>query len=245
MPHEAHLVPDPSGQETTGIKPTKLSIVIAELKANPDVFYAGKISKNLGVKPIPVNGDFSKEWSETVDIIVSPRTPIFDTGGLNGFMDRLNRPIVRRLSKLFANVKPIWKDSAYTERNGRIHIGRLYYDEPFARIQTHSQRTVTSFDPEATARLEMLTGTSEEDSDEQVWRRIWVRVYPEPMVARILFELESGAYHGTLLMAQGEGLEELVGGKSSLKGSLVQRLKDYYAQQPVSKIADLPTRPKQ
>lgn len=243
MKEEKSLALNSSSQKTTGIKPTKLAIVIAELKANPNVFYAGEIIKDEGIKPIPVKGTSSGGWSETVDIIVSPATPTFDPSDLNKFMLSLDKPIVRRLRKLYKGVKATWYDSAYPE-NGGIHVGKLYYDEPFAIIQTHIQKTVTSLDPEATARLKMLTGISEKDLDEEVWRRIWVRVYPEPITAGTLFGLESGAYNGTLLFAEGEGLEDLVGGKSRLRKAYMDRLVDYYAQngqqQLTPKIAKLP-----
>jgi hypothetical protein len=198
---------------------TKLDIVITELKANPTIFYAGEIFKELTVRP----GYGS--WSETVDIIVAPKAPIFDIDRLNRFMHGL-----------VTSVEPTQHDDAYpNDSRGGIHLGRLYFDEPIAHIHSDIQRVVTAIDPDAANRLKLTLGTSEEHREEDIFRRAWVRLYPEPVSAQTMYDYERSELSGDIVSADAR----LPYREHWLESQDVEKLKALYRKGPLSKITGL------
>ena len=160
---------------------SKLEEVQEQLRANPDLYYAGEIFKH------PPAGPGVGYWSETVDIIVAPVKPIFDIKRLNEFMHGLIK-----------GLKPTSRDGATEWGEGGIHLGRLYFDESIGKQVRKIKTHITAIDHEALQRVGITPGESESAEEEDIQRRTWVRVYPDPTSARTIYEYKNGVNEGNI-----------------------------------------------
>lgn len=148
------------------------------LQTNRGVYFAGEI----------LHSNYGSGWLEAVDIIVAPVKPIYDASKLNKFMDSLIPEIPRSA-----------RDEAYKISEGSdFSLGRLYFDETIGTTRKEIKITTTTVEPEALKRAGVSIGESHETKDEQLQRRIWVRVYPDVNSAQLVAEYEQGVKEGTV-----------------------------------------------
>lgn len=156
---------------------SKLVIVREQIFANPNVFYAGELTGYGGMGG----------WTQTVDMIISPTKPIYDSKKLNLFMDGL-----------ISGIQTSARDEARSRGDGGIDLGKLYFDEPIGKIETETFTFVSPIEVSALQNAGITIGKTHNKSEENLMRRTWVRVYPSQVLAKLVFEYEFGVTKGTI-----------------------------------------------
>lgn len=196
---------------------TKIATVREQLKANPDVYFAGEVYRYDSGAP-----EYGY-WTEMVDMIVAPKIPQFDGDKLNLFMD-----------SLISGIEPSSRDAARSQSDGYINLGKLYFDETIGSIRKTTLTTIVTTEPEIIQRADRQVGESREEWQAEIRRRTWVRVYPDPGSASAVYEYENGIANGTVEPNTSHGYAQ-----HWLNGDQVRQLKRQYAQNPVSKVMGL------
>lgn len=173
--------PAPDNVDTLSGGKSILAEVRNQLQTNPQLFYAGEMFSHPSTDPEIRN------WTETVDIIVAPVSPIFDAQELNKFMDGL-----------IVGVQTSSRDQADPLEDGGLSLGKLYYDELIGTRRQEITTLVTAVDPEALQRAQIAVGEDQRTVIKNLLRRIWVRVYPNALSAQTIFEYEQGVMNGTV-----------------------------------------------
>lgn len=193
---------------------TKLNIVREQLQANTDVYFAGEVHHYHNGAP-----EYGY-WTETVDIIVSPIKPEFNPDKLNVFMNNL-----------IVGLKNSAKDEARNNGGDGINLGRLYFDESIGTIHKTTITTITTTEPDTIKKADRVVGKSEEVWEGNMQRRTWVRVYPEPISAKTVYDYESGVANGDITQDSSYGYAQ-----HWLTGEQIRKLKDQYSKNPIKKI---------
>lgn len=170
------------GRERSISEPTEsrrsvLDQVRAQLNAREDVYVGGEV----------LTSPAGPGWTETVDILVAPVSPIYDPDKLNVFMDGL-----------ITGIQLSARDEAHDYMDGGIHFGMLYFDEDLGMNNEKIISHVTAFEPEALLRAGIKIGRTTRDREERLRRRTWVRVYPDSVVCQIAAQYEQGVREGTI-----------------------------------------------
>ncbi|MBI3954475.1 hypothetical protein HY333_00355 [Candidatus Collierbacteria bacterium] len=179
MSEENQITPASAAALTEQARAERRSILVVvreQILANPAVFYAGEVVKFDGLGG----------WAQTIDMIVSPVKPIFDVKKLNEFMYGL------------VDVKPTQYDDAYPKQEDGIHLGRLYFDEPIGRRRTEATTFVTPVEADTLQQAGITIGETNRTHEEDIMRRTWLRLYPDPLSAQTIFEYEQGVTNGTI-----------------------------------------------
>ena len=187
---------------------SKLSLVREQLLGNPQVYFAGEISiaKGLG------------GWTETVNMIIAPTTPMADVDRLNAFMEALGTDIHTG-------------GIASLEKGGGIHLGYLEFDETIGTAHRVIEEVVESTEPEVLRRAGIRIGASTTQQDQEFKRRSWIRVYPTAELASIMFAYEQGLQDGTVELNDDIGFQ-----KYSIRPEIVAQIR---SQQPNGLFARL------
>lgn len=189
----------------------KLVAVREQLQANPKVYFAGEVHKHYP----DIYGE-DAHWFETVDMYVAPTTPQFDAMELNTFMDHLT-----------AGIELSGRHAAQIEFDGGIRLGRLYYEETIGSIREVTQITVETTEPETIERAGLTVGKSQSEFQANISRMTWVKVYPDPILAKTVYEYENNYQNGIETDEQDDDhCDEYA--KLWISGKQVQKLKAQY-----------------
>ncbi|OGK27532.1 hypothetical protein A3G67_02950 [Candidatus Roizmanbacteria bacterium RIFCSPLOWO2_12_FULL_40_12] len=150
-----------------------LSQIRERLRVNPKLFYAGDVTfNNVDLDGVPTGG-YSVQ---TVDIIVAPKKPLFDPKKLNKFMRRL-----------LPEMPPYMSDGArYNGGTYGLSLGRMTYQEHLGTWTFKADQTVTVENEDELKDSGLTVGDATITKAEDLSRRIWVRVYPDPVSATIV-----------------------------------------------------------
>ena len=195
---------------------TKIDFVREQLRANPEVHFAGEVHHYHS--DAPERG----YWTETVDIIISRVNPIFNAGELNAFMD-----------SLIADIEAFSRDGARERGDGGFELGKLHFDEVIGSIQTVTVTTIESSEPETLLRADRVVGELRTETNQVLRRKTKVRVYPDSVSASLVAEYEQGVENGSVDPDSSFSYAE-----HWLDGKQVEELKAKYSSgNPVSKIS--------
>ena len=186
---------------------TKIELVREKLQANSEVFVAGEIHE------YDARAQGFSSFTETVDIIISPVKPLFDVDELNTFMD-----------SLFDEKEVSSRDAARTYQEDGMELGKLYFNEVIGSVRTESVITVETTEPETLQRAGRETGKFERVIEDDLRRRTWVRVYPDPISASVMAEYLQGESDGS---ADADG--RYAQAHFLLTGKQIEELKAQYA----------------
>src|SRR5260221_6109096 len=139
--------------ENLAIRKSKLTQILEGLNSREDLFIATVVR----------NPNSGSGWSETIDVIVAPKNPIYDPDGLNGFM-----------KSLVPEVKPTSIDlSTHYDEKSDFSLGKLYFDEELAKVQVQIKKTTIITTCDETEFLGITEGTVEESKEQILKRRTW------------------------------------------------------------------------
>lgn len=153
---------------------SKLVAVREQILRKPEeVYYAGEIVERDGYL------NTSGHTAEEVDMIVSPIKTKLKVEELNSFMNGLVK-----------NIDISGRDEAVHDRDS-IVFGKLYFRDPIGRVE----RTVIPIEKEALQECGIKIGRLEDDI---INRRTVVTVYPNPSIARTIFNHEQHIRNGAI-----------------------------------------------
>lgn len=208
----------PVSPEAEKPKPkTKIAVVREQLQTNPNLYFAGEIHHYHSTAPE------SGDWTETVDIIVAPKKPIFDADKLNTLMDGL-----------ITNIEPSAKDKALNRSDGGLDLGKLYFDETIGTMQQITITKIQTAEPETIKKAKKTVGETRKENQYEMQRRTWVRVYPDSTSAAIVCEYENGVRNGTV-----ESSSELGFARYWIDGEQLRQLKAQNSRSPITTVKRL------
>lgn len=201
-------------EKKPGERKSKLVIVREQVLANPAVFYAGEVTKYAGVGG----------WTQTIGMIVAPVKPIFDYQQLNEFMHGI------------VDVKPTQHDDARPYMEDGINLGRLYFDEPIGKMRTQTTTFVTPIEAEALQKAGITIGETNDLREQDIMRRTWLRVYPDAVSARAIFEYEQGVMNEVV-----EPNSRLDYSEHWIEGEQLKRMRNNHGYNPFVRIIGILT----
>ena len=148
---------------------SKLSKVRDALQGNPDVVIVAVYRNNY----IPERSGF---WSETIDFVVAPKKGLYTAEELQQFM----------MGLIPSDVELTSKDAFRDWGGDEIELGKLYFDEVIG--EELIRRDITLTDEEVLSTLGFVDGKTVLDKKAKLQRRTWVRVYPDPELAKECYE---------------------------------------------------------
>lgn len=117
-------------------------------------------------------------WSQTFDFIVAPKNRLHTVDELQQFIMSLVPP----------GIEPTCRDN-FRGFGDTIDIGVLYFDEGIGKEKIRHEIILT--DEEVLSTPGFIEGKKVSETETELLRRTWIRVYPDPKIAE---ENYNGAY---------------------------------------------------